>query len=98
MCFKRHAIEILHGDKRLAVLLADVVNGADVGMVQRRSRLRLALKASEGLRISGHFIRQKFERDKAVQARVFRFVNHTHTAAAQLVDNAVVRNGLPDHG
>ncbi len=33
-----------------------------------------------------------------MQARVFRFVNHTHTAAAQLVDNAVMRNGLPDHG
>ncbi len=47
-----HAIEILHGDKRLAVLLANVVNRADVGMVQRRSRLRLALKASERLRHS----------------------------------------------
>ena len=93
-----HALEILHGDKRLAVLLANVVNGADVGMVQRRSRLRLALKAAERLGIPGHFIGQKLERDKAVQARVFGFVNHTHPAAAQLVDNAVMRNGLADHG
>ena len=93
-----HAIEILHGDKRLAVLLANVVNGADVGMVQRRSRLRLALKAAERLGILGHFIGQELEGDKAMQPGVFGFVNHTHPAAAQLVDNAVMRNGLPDHG
>ena len=93
-----HALQIFHGDKRLAVFLANVVNGADVGMVQRGSRLRLALKAAERLGILGHFIGQKFERDKTMQPRVFGFVNHTHAAAAQLLDNAVVRNGLSDHG
>ena len=92
-----HAIQILHGDKRLAVLLANVVNGADVGMVQRGSRLRLALEAAERLRILGHFIGQKLERDEAVQPRVLGLIDHTHAAAAQLVDNAVMRNGLPDH-
>src|SRR5215831_9153512 len=30
--------------------------------------------------------------------RVFRFVNHTHPAVAQLVDDAVVQDGLADHG
>ena len=93
-----HALEILHGDKRLAILLANVVDGADVGMVQRGSGLGLALKAAERRGILGHFIGQKLERDKAMQPRVFRFVNHTHPAAAQLLDNAVVRNGLSDHG
>jgi hypothetical protein len=33
-----------------------------------------------------------------MQPGIFGFVNHTHPAAAQLVDNAVMRNGLPDHG
>jgi hypothetical protein len=33
-----------------------------------------------------------------MQPRVFRFVNHAHAAAAQLLDNAVVGNGLSDHG
>ena len=93
-----HAVEILHGDKRLAVLLANVVNGADVGMVQRRSRLRLALKPAERLRILGHFIGQKLQCHEAVQPGVFGFINHTHPAAAEPVHNAVMRNGLPDHG
>jgi hypothetical protein len=33
-----------------------------------------------------------------MQPGIFGFVNYTHPAAAQLVDNAVMRNGLPDHG
>jgi len=34
-CFRVYAIEKLHGDESAAVFFADVVNRADVGMVQR---------------------------------------------------------------
>jgi hypothetical protein len=33
-----------------------------------------------------------------MQPRVFGFVNHTHPTAAQFGDNAIVRDGLADHG
>jgi hypothetical protein len=33
-----------------------------------------------------------------VQADVFSFVHHPHPAAAQLLDDAVMRDGLADHG
>jgi hypothetical protein len=33
-----------------------------------------------------------------MQLYILGFVNHTHPATAQLLDDAVVRNGLPDHG
>src|SRR5262249_62331117 len=39
---QRLAFQKLHGDEGLAILLVDVVTGADVGMVQRRGRLRFA--------------------------------------------------------
>ena len=42
---ERDAVEEFHGDERLAVLLANVVDGADVGVIQRRSCLSFALKA-----------------------------------------------------
>ena len=42
---QRGALQILHHDERAAVLLADVVNGADVGMIQRGRGSGLALKA-----------------------------------------------------
>ena len=66
-------------------------------MVQRGSGLGFTLEAAEGLRIAGHFIGQEFQRDKTVEPGVFGFVDHTHPAATEFFDNAVVRNGLVDH-
>ena len=44
---QRLALEIFHDDEHTTFLLADVVYRADVGVIQRRSRPRLALKASQ---------------------------------------------------
>ena len=41
----------------LAVLLADVVNGTDIRMVERRCGLSLALEAAQGLWVFGDFVR-----------------------------------------
>ena len=95
---QRHAVQKFHGDEGLPILLADVVDGADVGMVQRRRGLGFALKAGEGLRVAGNIFRQELQGDEAMQPRVFGFVNHAHPAAAELLDDAVMRNGLADHG
>ena len=72
--------------KALPALLADVVNRADVRMVQRRSRLRLALKAGQRLRIARNIVGQELQSHEAVQSRVLCLVDHTHPAAAQLLD------------
>ena len=42
---QRHAVKKLHGNERPAVLLADFVDRADIGMIERRRGLGLALKA-----------------------------------------------------
>ena len=90
------AVQTLHGDERLPVLLANVVNRADVGVVQRRCSLRFALKACERLRVAGNILRQELKGDEAMQPRVLGFIHHTHPPAAQLLDDAVVRDGLAD--
>jgi hypothetical protein len=95
--FQGHAVQILHSNEGLPTLLADVIDGADVRMVQSGSSLRFALEAAERLRVFGHVIRQELERDKTVQPRVFTLVDDTHPAAAQLFDDAVVRDSLVDH-
>src|SRR6185436_18801946 len=41
---QRGALQILHGDEGATVLLADVVNGADVGMILRGGGASLALE------------------------------------------------------
>ena len=42
---ERAPFEALHGDEPLAIALVDFVDGANVRMIQRRRRLRLALKS-----------------------------------------------------
>ena len=86
------AIEIFHGDERSAVLLANVVNRADVGVVQGGSRLRLALETGQSQRIAGHFVWEELECDKTVKASVFGFVHDTHAATAKFFEDVVVRN------
>ncbi len=92
-----HAIEKLHGDEGLTVLVTDVVDGADVGMIQGGSRLGFALKACQSLRVPRNIFWEKFQRDEAVQASVFCFVNDSHATTAELVDDAVVRDSLANH-
>src|SRR5271157_3495548 len=94
---QRQPFQKLHGDKGLPVLLANVINRADVRMVQRRRGLGFALKARQRLRIAGHFLGQELERDKAMQPRVLGLVDDAHAAASKLFDDAVVRDGLADH-
>ena len=53
---ERLAVEKFHGDEGLAVLFADVVNGADVGMVERGGGLGFALETGEGLGIAGDIL------------------------------------------
>ena len=65
---QRHAVEELHGDERATVFLADVVDGADVGMVQCRRCLRFAPETRQSLRVSGHVLGQKLEGDEPMQA------------------------------
>ncbi len=91
------AVEKLHGNERLLAMFTDFVDGADIGMIQRRRRARLPAKAFQRLRVARKFIRQKFEGNKAAQLGVLRLIDHTHAAATQLFDNAVVRDGLPNH-
>jgi hypothetical protein len=40
---------------------------------------------------------QELEGDETVEASVLRLVNHAHSAAAQLAQDAVVGDSLADH-
>src|ERR1700733_11213208 len=92
-----YAIQEFHGDKGLAILIADVVNGANVGMIQRRRSLCLALKAGQCLRIAGNFFGKELEGNETPQPCVLGFVHYSHPAATKFLHNAVMRNGLADH-
>ncbi len=48
---QRLALEILHHDKWLPFVLTNVVNSANVRMIESGGGARLALEALEGLRV-----------------------------------------------
>ena len=64
---ERHAIQKLHGDECPPCVFANVMNSADVGVIERGSCFGLALEAFEGLRVTLHAGGEKFERDEAAQ-------------------------------
>src|ERR1700683_873368 len=93
----RAALQILHGNERRGFLFADIVDGANIGMVQSGSGLGFALEPGQRLRVAGKFVGQKLKGNETLQPRVFRFVNHAHPATTELFNNAVMGDGLADH-
>src|ERR1700737_2286091 len=94
---QRHPVKKLHSDERLTILFADVMNSANVRVIQCRCGLGFALKTGECLRVTRNFFRQEFEGDEAMQPRILGLIHNAHSPATELFNNAVVRDGSPDH-
>src|ERR1700685_4073890 len=94
---QRYPVEKLHNQERMAILLPDLVDGADIGMIECRRRLRLPLEARQGLIVFDDFIGQKIQGDKSVEGYVLGLIDDTHAATTKLLEDPVVRDGLADH-
>jgi hypothetical protein len=95
---QRLAFQQLHADEGPPLVRVDVVDRADVGVVEGRGRAGLALEALEGLVAREQPLRQKLERHPTAETGVLGLVDDAHPAAAQLLEDAVVRDRLADHG
>jgi hypothetical protein len=92
------AVEKFHGDEGAAIVLADVVDGANVWMIERGGGACFALESFKRLGISCKIVGKKFEGDETAEASVFGFVDDTHSTTAEFFDDAVMRNCLTDKG
>jgi len=90
-------LEEFHGDKGAAFEFADIVNGANVGMIQRRGRARFAAKSLDGLNVLRNVVRKELEGNTAAKAGVLGFVDHAHAAATEFFKDAVMRDSAPDN-
>ena len=77
--------------------LVNLVDGADVGMIQGRGGFGFALKTAECLRVFGYVVGQELQSHKAPEPHILGLVHDAHSAAAELLDDAVVRDGLANH-
>ena len=91
------AFQVLHGDEGAPVVLANVVNCANIRMIQAGSGLRFAAKAAEQMLVGVDFVGKKFEGDEAPQASVLGLENHAHPPAAEFFNHPVMRDSLADH-
>ncbi len=95
--FQGLAFEQLHRDEGAPFKFANVVDGADIGMVQRGSGASFAAEALDGLRILRDIVGKKFERDTASEPGVLGLIDYAHASAANLFGNGVMGNGEAEH-
>jgi hypothetical protein len=94
---QRLPVHMLHDDEELAVMLLDVVDGANVRMVERRRRACLLQKARPCIRLCRHLRREKFQRDFAIEFGIDGEIHLAHAARAEVLKDLVMCNGLTDH-
>jgi len=94
---QRLAFEVLQDEVVDAVLLPDVVERADVGMVEGGDGAGLALEARAQVRVRGQVFREDLDGYGAVQARVARLVHLAHAACAEAVQDLVGTESRSDH-
>ena len=63
-------------------------------MVESRRRLRFVDESLFCVRIAREAGRQELQRDNAVETQIDGFVDHSHPAAAEPLNDAIVGNGL----
>ena len=90
------ALQELHDHVGDAGFAAEVVDREDVGMVQRGRRLGLPLEARELLLVRAR-LRQRLERDGAIEVRVFGEEHLPHSSLADHLQDVVMRDLLADH-
>ncbi len=95
---QRLPLEQLHGEERPTFVFVNVVDGADVGVIERRGGAGLALEAFECGTVPSQLFGEEFERDRAAQMGILGAINHAHAAGARLFQGAVMSHRLAGHG
>ena len=87
---KRLAIAELHDDEAAAPLGADLVDRADVGVIERCGGLCLAQETPAPSFGVGLGTRDQLDRDGALERAVVGEIDLAHSARAEFADHAVV--------
>src|SRR6266478_1902008 len=86
---ERLPFDTLHHQVIRAVLLADVMERADVGMIQAGDGFRFALEALFANGIGGKLRGKNLDSDSAFQPRIPRPIHFTHPAGTERASNFV---------
>ena len=86
---ERFTLDILQDQETSVACPIKPVNRGDVGMVQRRKQLSLALEPGDPLHITGHLIGQHLDGHLTVEVGIFSAIDLTHPPRAQRSEDFV---------
>jgi len=89
---------ILKDYEAVIALLPDLVDSADILMIESGGGFGFSQQTLFGALIGRDFCWEEFNRDFPVEPLVLSQVDLAHAAAPELLDDAVMRDGLADHG
>src|SRR5204862_7586162 len=92
---QRHPVDVFHDEKVAAVLLIEVEDGGDVGVIQARQRLRLAAEPCPRPLVGYPALVEDLDRDAAIEAEVAGEINLADTPGAQAALDLIVAELLP---
>lgn len=79
---ERLPLEQFHGEEALSFVLAEIVDRADVWMVQRRGSARLPFEPLDRARIVGQLRGQELQRDVPAQSQILGAIDDAHADRA----------------
>ncbi len=83
------ALDQLHHDVRPGVVLAEVVNGDDVGVAQRRGRPGLVTEPGQEVGVAPELGAQQLDGNVALELRVARAIDAGHAALSEKLQQTV---------
>src|SRR5208283_4359622 len=89
LAFEKLADQIGRGLIRCDLVLSDVVDSENVGMVERRDRARFLLKTAQAVGVFGQSLGQNLDGDVAAESGVARAVHFAHPARSERRNNFV---------
>jgi len=94
---ERLPLHQLHHDEGVALVLGDLVDHADAGVIEGGGGARLPLESLERLGVVRQLVGQQLEGHATLEAHVLRLVDDAHAAAAEPAQDPVVGQRLADH-
>ena len=94
---QRQAFHQFHDEEGSAFVLADVVDRADVRVIQRGGRPGFGSEPFHGRQIIGQVLGHELECHGTAQTDIFGSVHDAHPACAELADDSIVGDGLSQH-
>jgi hypothetical protein len=77
---QRFTLDELGHDERTAVVIAEVMQDQDVGVIERRGSPRFSVEATQSLGIPCHTAREPLQRDGPIQPGIVRAVDLAHAS------------------